>query len=671
MAGSATEYAIEIATRMTGGDGAVAQLSALADRLTGAGTAVSTFEAAIAQTRTALEAAAASSRTAAEALAAGQAQYSELEKSANLAAKAVEKATLKGGVPPDLQAKATAAAAALKGEAVALDALRSKATSAAAAETRLAAGLKNLEAGAKSAAAATEKLNAATKGTQNFGKVASNLQQLGGPIGTLGGKAFGLADAFGDMSEALGAGLGGVVTISVAAVAAVVAVTVAIGAAIVKTAQWAVSLADANRSAALNVEAIASTSAALSNLGSILPGITRSTGLGADELGGFARQLAAAKVSADDMPAALRAVAMAEADLKGQGAGFIADLKAGKKSVAELAAEVGKGIGGRVASKMLSLDEQTKTLKRNMADTFGGLNIEGLLGAMTKLVGLFDKNTAMGRAIKVVFEGIFQPLVNAATASIPVVEALLLGLAIGAFKTANAFKPAIKAVGQLFGAAGTEMPDALQTAAIVGQALAAAIGAAAIALAIVGAAVATTAAPFVLLYVAGSKAAAGIKAGFTAVATYLSGISLSSIGMKIIQGLASGITSAGSKVLSAITGVVGGAIDGAKKLLGIASPSKVFEGIGGFTAEGFAGGVEDGSAAPQSALEAMVAPPSPKAGTGGAGASGAGGLDLSGATFNFYGVKDAEDAEGRIGALLTRIIEGDLSQLGAQPEPAT
>ena len=44
-------------------------------------------------------------------------------------------------------------------------------------------------------------------------------------------------------------------------------------------------------------------------------------------------------------------------------------------------------------------------------------------------------------------------------------------------------------------------------------------------------------------------------------------------------------------------------------------------------------------------------------------------LDLHGATFNFYGVKDAEDAERSFGEMLTRLLEGDASQLGAEVAP--
>ena len=104
----------------------------------------------------------------------------------------------------------------------------------------------------------------------------------------------------------------------------------------------------------------------------------------------------------------------------------------------------------------------------------------------------------------------------------------------------------------------------------------------------------------------------------------------------------------------------------AKAKLGIHSPSTVFAEIGENTAAGMAGGVEGASGDVQSSLEKMVAPPDAKAGAGSAGGGKAagGGLNLAGACFNLYGVEGAEDAEARIGTLLTRLLEGDAAQLG-------
>ena len=38
--------------------------------------------------------------------------------------------------------------------------------------------------------------------------------------------------------------------------------------------------------------------------------------------------------------------------------------------------------------------------------------------------------------------------------------------------------------------------------------------------------------------------------------------------------------------------------------------------------------------------------------------------------FNFYGVAGAEDAENRFSAMFTRILEGDVTQLGGEVAPA-
>lgn len=68
-------------------------------------------------------------------------------------------------------------------------------------------------------------------------------------------------------------------------------------------------------------------------------------------------------------------------------------------------------------------------------------------------------------------------------------------------------------------------------------------------------------------------------------------------GVDLIQGLIDGILSMGGAVLDAIGGVVGDAIDWAKSLLGIGSPSKLFRQFGDWTMQGLALGIEDGAGA--------------------------------------------------------------------------
>lgn len=64
-----------------------------------------------------------------------------------------------------------------------------------------------------------------------------------------------------------------------------------------------------------------------------------------------------------------------------------------------------------------------------------------------------------------------------------------------------------------------------------------------------------------------------------------------SVGRDMIRGLINGIKSAAGAVVDAAKGVVGDAISGAKNLLGISSPSKVFYEIGRFVGQGFVNGM--------------------------------------------------------------------------------
>ena len=65
------------------------------------------------------------------------------------------------------------------------------------------------------------------------------------------------------------------------------------------------------------------------------------------------------------------------------------------------------------------------------------------------------------------------------------------------------------------------------------------------------------------------------------------------IGKNIVDGIKKGISNAWNNLVSWFKGLFGDLIGIAKKILGIASPSKVFKKIGGFTAEGFGVGFED------------------------------------------------------------------------------
>lgn len=66
---------------------------------------------------------------------------------------------------------------------------------------------------------------------------------------------------------------------------------------------------------------------------------------------------------------------------------------------------------------------------------------------------------------------------------------------------------------------------------------------------------------------------------------------MASAGYNLLLGLAQGIRNAVGALWQTMVNAVQGVINGAKRLLGIASPSKVFAEIGGYTMEGFAEGI--------------------------------------------------------------------------------
>jgi len=83
-----------------------------------------------------------------------------------------------------------------------------------------------------------------------------------------------------------------------------------------------------------------------------------------------------------------------------------------------------------------------------------------------------------------------------------------------------------------------------------------------------------------------------IESGWNKAKGFLEGINLVSIGKNIIEGLINGIKGAAGKVASAIKGVADGAVNAAKKALGIHSPSRVMrDQVGYWVSEGLAKGI--------------------------------------------------------------------------------
>lgn len=712
------QYVVDVAAQMSGGAQTIAQVDALASTLMAAGVSADNLHDAVALATNALASAKTSSAEANAALAAGATEFKNLEQAALQAGKAQEKAAKLGVVPPEVASSLEAANAALAQQTGTLRGLEGAAAAASAKEAQLAQTLTNTKA---AAAAGTQALAAQANEAKAAGDAAAKAAAAEAAEVARKAKAIEAAEAeqaavtrksvkeaegfapltkqLGDFGDAMETSEGQAILLSGAVVgvaAGVVAITVAVIAGVIALASYAVGLADTSRTAGLVTEATEVLHPELEKLHGTIDGLTDSTGLSENALDKIAISLKAAHVSAKDLPGALEAAADAEAALGSGGAqDFVSQMQASGKSVAVFSKQVSSQLGGVVAAKLHGLDGQTAQFHKNLGNLFGGLNIEPVLGGLETLVNLFDENTAAGKTIKDTFETVFQPLIDQAQNAAYVVEAFVLGFLIGMTKLYIAVKPAIAVVGELFGFDDMSLADVLDVAKAAGEAIVPVfVGFVAIVGAITAAIGGLLALPPLLVAgfielenaVFGASEALGtaLANAIAAAFAYLSALpaELVTIGGQLMQGLANGITGAAGAVIGAITGAVGGAIDSAKHLLGIHSPSTVFAEIGDHTGAGFVQGIDGMTGAAQDAMSTMVEPPdtsapaitgnfsanggtaSSTAQAGGA-ASKAGGGSLLGSnnTFKFYGVADAEQAEGRFEEMLLRVLEGDASSL--------
>jgi predicted RNase H-like HicB family nuclease len=722
------QYSIDVAAAMPAGEKTIAQLDALAAQLVSAGVSADTLHDAVASVSNSLDAAKAATASAKAALAAGNAEMRELERTAKAAAKARDEAAKTGVVRPEVAAALDAANAAVVEHATTLDRLKASVKAASAEETQLAVTLRNAQ---QAAGAGTKALQEQERAQKEASAVALRNAQQAADAGTKAlqeqeraqkaasaqqEKATKTAaeltgtEKWSKLQEAMGSTQGqtlllgkGLMVAAGAAVAAtlvVVALTAAFLAGVVAVAKWGVGLADARREAGLLAEASAALNPELASMRGLFDSVTAETGLATRKLEGLAQKLKDAGVPAGAMAGALRDAALAERALGDGGADpFIADIKAAKGAVTGLSNEVRGKLGVIVSKQVLGLSAQSEKLKTNVSGIFGGLDIEPFLASLQKLVGLFEEGSAAGEAMRFLFESMFQPLIDQAAKATTAIEAFALGFLIGATKLYIAVKPIVRSLAEFFGFDDPTTAETLDVAKSAGEALVPIVAGIAAAFGVLVAAgialVGLALAPMILIagllvaafYVV-TKVVDVVSDAFNSVVAYLNGLipGFGDLGSQIIQGMINGITGGASGVLTAITNVATGAIKAAKRALGIASPSKVFAELGGYTAEGFAEGVDDGAGDAQAAMTAMVEPPPPGEITaaalqaGGSSAAAASDGEAKGGAAqgpaaggwsgnlvaNFPNVTDAAGVKEALEELVTKIWAGDAAALGAE-----
>lgn len=484
-------------------------------------------------------------------------------------------------------------------------------------------------------AAEAKKAAADAAGTGKANEAAEAFGKIGGPVGALGTKVFGLREGWNKMKATFGdkapfiAGAAGVAALTIAVVALGVAAVISVA----KFGAWAVGLADTARSQAMLSAGIAKSVEGGELLQSKIDSLTSRLPLTSDELRSMSANLAATGLRGQALATELENAATKAAKLK---------------------------FGPDFAKQMVSTEQLSKRLTLGFSKIFGGLKIDGLLEKLSSLVELFEANSATANAIKVVFESLFQPAIDGIEAFIPKVVSAFIQLQIWALQGLIAIKPY-----------GFVFREAASAAELVGVSVGVAFG--------VLAAVAAHAALQVAFVFTAIKtvrdAIESAKLGFASLAQTIAAIDLGQMGRDMMKGLADGITSGAGAVVDAMKNAATGAVNSAKKALGIASPSRVLaEQVGVHIPGGIAMGVDDASGEVEAATQAAVDATTSVAPSG-ANAAAASPVapssapNFTGATFIFNGVAGAEEAISRFQAMLTMTAEELAALLGGGEVP--
>jgi hypothetical protein len=519
---------------------------------------------------------------------------------------------------------------------------------------------------AKLASEMGDSADAAGETVTNYGEIEGALGKLGGPLGRIGQLGFGTADAFQKLGKNFDASkvaaMGAAVGVGLLAVAAIAAAT-AVATLLVKLTSMAIETSDAAAKTMILRERMTGSAEAAAELSGSISRVASAVPLSVSEVSGLADGLYKAGKRGAELEEALLAASYEAAGL-------------GKNPGPEL-----------IARRMANLDVIGMKLKDSIADIFSGASTVNATSKFTKSLSgfteLFDQNHSEGRALQTLLGTIVDPLIAGLTALVPLAISAFRGMIILALDVAIAVVEARNAFIKMI------PPEVIEAA----QSLASKVDIIGIALGIgkfvmglfIGTIVVLAAILGVIVGIIGAVIAVigGLIVAFSAAAVAVgrfvadAGSSLLDFGSmgieaagNLVSGLVSGIQAGVGPVVEAIKAMAGSAVDAIKSALKIASPSKIFEDLGGYTGEGFAVGIEAETGAVQSSLETMVAPPKVEPPTaivaGAGGGSGAGSsVDLSGATFNFYGVKDAESSVSAFEEALTRVLEGDAIAVGA------
>lgn len=361
----------------------------------------------------------------------------------------------------------------------------------------------------------------------------------------------------------------------------------------------------------------------------------------------------AAKKAADEKAAemeksAAKSAATQKALAGGAAAAFAmvaAAVVAGTMALAKFAIEAQPAIVARLSMASMVLTQNLKGL-------VSGVKLDKFTKGIEDIVGMFEKSTSTGKALKLLAETLLQPLFDAAAALAPYIKEMFKGFVYGILlvvlqvlklrnalfemipkevRTAimdfiddnvtleNAFNVGV-GIAMVFAAVLGVMALAVVSAGVsIAISLVVPLVGLAAALAVVTLAVTAFAVALALtLLLPLTLLAAAIYAVVYAIENWdeiVESIKTTIAGWasaagdaakEIITGIVNSISDGAVKVVDALKGVAGKGVAAFKSALGIASPSKVFELQAGYTVDGYVKGLQAGEGDVSDAMTSMA-----------------------------------------------------------------
>jgi len=591
------------------------------------------------------------------------------------------------------------------------------------AEKEKAAKSKLAEQAQKERDAVKRAADALLKHTESSKATADAVRKVGGPVSELREKLEGLKGVLGGMTTAEGAlavGATLMVAAVAAAAAAVIGLTAAVVAGTIAFARFVVEGANAARTMGLMREAAGGSASNANALGHQVDALAQKLATPKAELNELAltmtRSMLGTRIGGQGIVDTFNAVAQASEamgktagskiqeiiersktwgrmglgrfELQGTGitfedvAGNLSkqlkiglndarfQLLAGWTDVNQGAKAIRTAIETRFASinlrKMLDWDVIKLKFHETLAALTTGVNLEPLLRAFTSLTDLFTDNTVAGAALKDIVTDLGNDLVGGAASGADFAKKAIKQLIIWTYQADIAFikwrRGILDTKAKLFGLISVN--DAITAVKV-------AIGAVGVALA--GATI------VVAGFVAAFAAIGKVVGFFTDLQATVEGFgdrmrtAAAELGKQLIEGITEGIRNAWNALKAAIGGVADSIKTTFKNLLGIHSPSKIFEGYGKQTVEGYGKGVEAKQGGAQQSVNEM-APSAPPGAAGATAGRGGGPITLNVQIQVPDGGKGAETAKALSSpdflAQLTKAIEEALVGAGIPTQTA-